>query len=168
MVPPGLAMVSVSQEAWQAHETAQMPHFYWDFSRAKSYLEKGQTPWTPAVSTVYALSVSLEMMLNEGLPNIVARHARVGKASRDGVNSLGLSLFAEESHASNTVTAIKAPDGLDVKNMLQILREEHQVILAGGQQQLAGKIFRIGHLGWVTEDDIKAVISALKVVLPQG
>ena len=77
MVPPGLAMVSVSQEAWKAHKTAKMPRFYWDFSRAKSYLEKGQTPWTPAVSTVFALSVSLEMMLNEGLPNIVARHARV-------------------------------------------------------------------------------------------
>ncbi len=168
MVPPGLAMVSVSQEAWQAHQTAKIPRFYWDFSRAKSYLEKGQTPWTPAVSTVFALSVSLEMMLNEGLPNIVARHARVGKASRDGIKSLGLSLFAQESHASNTVTAIKAPDGLEVKKMLQILREEHQVILAGGQQQLAGKIFRIGHLGWVTEDDIGAVISALKVVLPQA
>jgi aspartate aminotransferase-like enzyme len=108
------------------------------------------------------------MMLKEGLPNIIARHARVSKASRDGVKSLGLSLFAEESHASNTVTAIKAPDGLDVKKMLQILREEHQVILAGGQQELAGKIFRIGHLGWVTEDDISAVISALKVVLPQA
>jgi aspartate aminotransferase-like enzyme len=168
MVPPGLAMVSMSQEAWQAHETAKMPRFYWDFTRARSYLEKGQTPWTPAVSTVFALSVSLEMMLKEGLPNIVARHARVAKASRDGIKSLGLSLFAEESHASNTVTAIKSPDGLEVKRMLQILREEHQVILAGGQQQLAGKIFRIGHLGWVTEDDIKAVISALKVVLPQG
>jgi aspartate aminotransferase-like enzyme len=168
MVPPGLAMVSMSQEAWQAHETAKMPRFYWDFTRARSYLEKGQTPWTPAVSTVFALSVSLEMMLKEGLPNIVARHARVAKASRDGIKSLGLSLFAEESHASNTVTAIKSPDGLEVKKMLQILREEHQVILAGGQQQLAGKIFRIGHLGWVTEDDIRAVISALKVVLPQA
>ncbi len=168
MVPPGLAMVSMSQEAWQAHETAKMPRFYWDFTRARSYLEKGQTPWTPAVSTVFALSVSLEMMLREGLPNIIARHARVGKASRDGIKSLGLSLFAEESHASNTVTAIKSPDGLEVKKMLQILREEHQVILAGGQQQLAGKIFRIGHLGWVTEDDIRAVISALKVVLPQA
>jgi aspartate aminotransferase-like enzyme len=168
MVPPGLAMVSMSQEAWQAHETAKMPRFYWDFTRARSYLEKGQTPWTPAVSTVFALSVSLEMMLKEGLPNIVARHARVAKASRDGIKSLGLSLFAEESHASNTVTAIKSPDGLEVKKMLQILREEHQVILAGGQQQLAGKIFRIGHLGWVTEDDIRAVISALKVVLLQG
>jgi len=168
MVPPGLTMVSISPEAWQAHSEAKMPHFYWDFTRAKSYLEKGQTPWTPAVSVVFALSVSLEMMLREGLPNIIARHARVGKAARDGIKSLGLSLFAEESHASNTVTAVAASDGLDTKKMLKILREEHKVVLAGGQQKLDGKVFRIGHLGWVTENDIEIVMSALKVALPQA
>jgi len=168
MVPPGLAMVSVSQEAWQAHETAKMPRLYWDFAQAKSYLEKGQTPWTPAISTVFALSVSLEMMQREGLSNITARHARVGKATREGIKRLGLSLFAEESHASNTVTAVAASDGLDTKKMLRILREEHKVVLSGGQQKLDGKIFRIGHLGWVAEDDIEGVISALKVALPQA
>ncbi|MCL0091905.1 alanine--glyoxylate aminotransferase family protein [Dehalococcoidales bacterium] len=168
MVPPGLAMLSVSEKAWQTHLKTKMPRFYWDFSRAKGYLERGQTPWTPAISTIFALSVALEMMLTEGLANIVARHARVGKATRDGIKSLGLSLFAEEEYASNTVTAVKSPDGLEVRKMLQILREEHQVVLAGGQQRLSGKIFRIGHLGWVTEDDIKAVISALKVALPKA
>ena len=170
MVPPGLAMVSVSQEAWQAHQRAKMPRFYWDFAQAKSYLEKAtaQTPWTPAISVIFALSVALDMMLKEGLANVFARHARVGKAARDGVKSLGLSLFAEESHASNTVTAVAASDGLDTKKMVKILREEHQVIISGGQQKLDGKIFRIGHLGWVTESDIKAVISALKIVLPQA
>jgi len=168
MAPPGLAMVSVSQEAWQAHSKAKMPRFYWDFTQARSYLEKGQTPWTPAISTVFALSVSLEMMLKEGLPNIIARHTRVGKAARTGVKSLGLSLFAEENYASNTVTAVAASDGLDTKKMLKILREEHHVMLSGGQQRLDGKIFRIGHLGWVTESDIEIVISALKVVLPQA
>lgn len=168
MVPPGMAMVSMSEEAWRAQANAKMPRFYWDFARAKSYLERGQTPWTPAITIVFALSVSLEMMLTEGLPNIIARHARLGKVARDGVKSLGLSLFAEESHASNTVTAVAASDGLDTKKMLKILREEHQIVLAGGQQRLDGKIFRIGHLGWVSEDDIETVISALKVVLPQA
>ena len=168
MAPPGLAMVSVSQEAWRAYSTAKMPHFYWDLAKAKSYLEKGQTPWTPAVSIVFALSVSLEMMLREGLANIIARHARVGNATRNGVKSLGLSLFAEESHASNTVTSVAASDGLDTKKMLRILREEHGIVLSGGQQILDGRIFRIGHLGWVTEGDIEGVISALKVVLPQA
>jgi aspartate aminotransferase-like enzyme len=168
MVPPGMAMVSVSQEAWQAHSRARMPRFYWDFAQARSYLEKGQTPWTPAISTVFALSVSLEMMLKEGLPNIIARHARVGKAAREGVKSLGLPLFSDEDHASNTVTAVSSSNGLDTKKLLRILREEHRVVLGGGQQKLDGKIFRIGHLGWVTEDNIKTVISALKVAMPQA
>ena len=168
MAPPGLAMVSVSEKAWQAHSTAKMPRFYWDFTKAKNYLETGQTPWTPVVSIFFALSVSLEMMLKEGLPNIIARHARVGKAAREGVKSLGLSLFADEKYASNTVTAVAASGGLDIKKMRKILREEHKVVLSGGQQSLGDKIFRIGHLGWVTEDDIKDVISALKVVLPQA
>lgn len=170
MVPPGLAMVSVSQEAWQAHANATMPRFYWDFTQAKNYLERTppQTPWTPVISVVFALSVALDMILKEGLTNVFARHARAAQAARDGIKSLGLSLFAEESHASNTVTAVAASDRLDTKKMLKILREEHQVILAGGQQKLDGKIFRIGHLGWVTEDDIKIVISALKKVLPQA
>ena len=168
MAPPGLAMVSVSPEAWQAHAKARMPRYYWDFAQARSYLEKGQTPWTPAIPAVFALSISLEMMVKEGLPNIVARHARVGKAARDGIKSLGLSLFADENYASNTVTAIAASDGLDVAKMLKILREEHHTVLGGGQQKLKGKIFRIGHLGQVAEEDIEQVIAALKAVLPRA
>ena len=168
MAPPGVTMISVSQEAWQANTRAKMPRFYWDFASAKKYLEIKQTPWTPAVTTVFALSVSLEMMLKEGFANIVARHARVAQAARDGIKSLGLSLFAEEGYASNTVTAVAASDGLDTKKMVRMLREKSQIVLGGGQQRLDGKIFRIGHLGWVTEDDIKKVISALKVILPQA
>jgi len=168
MAPPGLAVVSLSPEAWQAHANARMPRFYWDFSKCQSYLEKSQTPWTPAVSTVFALSTSLEMVLSEGLANSIARHARVGKFTRDGLKSLGLSLFADENYASNAVTAVAATNGLDTKSLLKIMREEHQIVLAGGQGKLDGKIFRIGHMGWVTEDDIEPVISALKVALPKA
>jgi len=168
MVPPGMAMVAVSEEAWQAHASAKMPRFYWDFSKAKSYLEQGQTPWTPAVSIMFAFQVALDMILQEGLPNVVARQAKIAQTARDGVKSLGLSLFAEEKYASNTVTAVAATNGLDTKKLNKIMREEYQIVLAGGQQTLGGKIFRIGHLGWVTEDDIRAVISALEVVLPKA
>lgn len=168
MAPPGLAMVSVSPEAWKAHATAKMPRFYWDFTKAKNYFEKGQTPWTPAISIVYALAISLDMMLKEGLPNIIARHARLGKATREGVKSLGLPLFADEKYASNTVTAVAVPEGLDSNKLRKILREEYKVVLSGGQQKLEGKIFRIGHLGWVTENDIKTVISALQKALPKA
>jgi aspartate aminotransferase-like enzyme len=158
----------VSEEAWQAQAKAKMPRFYWDFSDAKRYLEKGQTPATPAVSTIFSLAVAVNMMVKEGLTNIFARHDRVGKATRQGIKSLGLSLFAEESHASNTVTAVAASNGLDTKKLLKILREEHQLVLAGGQQKLDGKIFRIGHMGWVTEEDIEWILSAIKAALPQA
>ena len=168
MVPPGLAMVSVSEAAWRANAEAKMPRFYWDFAKAKSYREIDQTPWTPCITVVFALSVSLKMMLKEGLDNIIARHARVAGVARDGIKSLGLSLFADEKYASNTVTAVAGSNGLDVKKMLKILREEHQIVLGGGQQRLGGKIFRIGHMGWVAESDIDVVVSALKVVLPQA
>ena len=167
MVPPGLAMVSISDKAWQAHAKARMPRFYWDFTKAKSYLEKGQTPWTPSVTIFFALDDSLDILLAEGLPNIFARHARMADLTRDGVKSNGLSLFADEKYASNTVTAIKVPQNLDVVKLLQILREEHNVVLAGGQGSLSGKIFRIGHLGWVTEDDINEVLKAVAEVLPR-
>jgi aspartate aminotransferase-like enzyme len=168
MVPPGLAMVSVSQEGWQANQKAKMPRFYWDFVKAKSYLEKGETPWTPVVPVFFALEVALDMILKEGLANIFTRHARVSKAAREGVKALGLSPFAEERYASNTVTSVAASNGLDTKKMLKILREEHGVVLAGGQRTLDGKIFRIGHLGWVTEADIKEVLAAIEKALPQA
>jgi aspartate aminotransferase-like enzyme len=145
-----------------------MRRFYWDLARAKSFLEKSQTPWTPAVSTFYALDSALGVMEEEGLSHILARHARVGRAAREGIKSLGLSLFADEAFASNTVTAIKAPDGLDVNMLRRVLREEHQVIVAGGQQKLAGKIFRIGHMGWVDEEDIEEIMKALKEALPKA
>jgi aspartate aminotransferase-like enzyme len=165
MAPPGLAMVSVSEKAWQANAQAKMPRFYWDLAKAKDFLKKGQTPWTPAISLFYALDTTLDLILNEGLNNIFARHARVARIAREGVKSLGLSLFPDEEYASNTVTAVNANDNVDIPKLIQILREEHDVIIAGGQRKLAGKIFRIGHLGSVCEDDIKSVLEALNKAL---
>lgn len=168
MVPPGLAMVSVSERAWQAHAKAKMPRYYWDFSKARDYLEKRQTPWTPAVSVFYALDVTLDLMLTEGLDNIFARHDRVGQTARTGVKSLGLSLFPDEKYASNTVTAVNVTDRIDVARLIQILREEYEVIIAGGQEKLSGKIFRIGHLGLVYEKDVKSVLEAINKALPRA
>ncbi|MFC1994659.1 pyridoxal-phosphate-dependent aminotransferase family protein [Chloroflexota bacterium] len=167
MVPPGLAFVSVSERGWQAHADSKLPRFYWDFSRTKSYLEKDQTPWTPAVSIFFALGISLEMLLEEGMAKVYARHAQVARRAREGVKSLGLTLFAAEGHASNTVTAINSPDGCDARRLLGVLREQHDMVLGGGQERLQGKIFRIGHLGCVSEADIDEVIQALRLALPK-
>ena len=168
MSPPGLAMVSVSERAWKAHAKAKMPRFYWDFAKAKKSLDKLQTPFTPAVSMFYALDAALELFQREGLQNIFARHARIAAKTRDEVKSLGLSLFADERYASNAITAIKATKGLDSKQLLKILREEYDTVLAGGQQRLDGQIFRIGHVGYVSEQDIDAVVTALKAALPKA
>ncbi len=168
MVPPGLAMVSVSAKAWQAHSKAKTPRYYWDFGKARDFLLKGQTPWTPAISIFYALDISLDLMLGEGLDNIFTRHAQVGQTTRNGVKSLGLSLFPVEEYASNTVTAVNVTDNIDVPKLIQVLREEYKVILAGGQQKLSGKIFRIGHLGLVHEKDIESVLEALGRALPRA
>lgn len=167
MVPPALAMISVSERAWKAYDQAKMPRYYFDVGKAKSYLENGQTPWTPAISVFFALDVALEMMLAEGLENIFARHERVGKLTRDGAKALGLELLADERFASNTVTAIKVPEGVDGKQLVKLMREEYDTVLAGGQAALTGKIFRIGHLGLVTERDITACLDALKLALPR-
>jgi aspartate aminotransferase-like enzyme len=166
-VPPALAMVSVSERAWKAAAEAKTPRFYFDFGKARDYLQQGQTPWTPAVSVFFALDVAVDMLIQEGLENIFARHRRIGAKVRQGVKSLGLKLLADEKFASNTVTSIRVPDGVDGPSLNRIMREEHDTVLAGGQASLAGKIFRIGHLGLVSEADIDATMDALRLALPK-
>jgi aspartate aminotransferase-like enzyme len=167
MVPPALAMVSVSPRAWEAHARAKMPRFYFDITAAKDYLERGQTPWTPAISVFYGLDLALDMMAEEGLENIFARHRRIGQFTRDGVKSLGLKLFAEERFASDTVTAVKVPEGVDGKALQRLCEDEYELIIAGGQAKLAGKIFRIGHLGFVSQQDVQAALDVLAKALPR-
>jgi aspartate aminotransferase-like enzyme len=168
MVPPGMAMVSVSPDAWKAFAQAKMPRFYWDFGKAKSYLEKAENPWTPAVSIVVAFDVALDMILKEGLQNVFARHTRITKMMRDGAKALGLSLFVEEKYASKTVTAVNIPAGLDGKKFRQLLQADFGIVITGGQQTLDGKIMRIGHMGLVSEKEIKELLEAMKVTLPKA
>ena len=168
MVPPGMAMVSVSERGWKAIEQARIPRYYFDYGKAKSYLEKGQTPWTPAVSVYYAMDVALQKLEAEGLPAIHERHARLGQFTRDGVKALGMKLLAvDERYASNTVTAVWVPEGVDQSALSKMMRTEYNTVLAGGQGSLTGKIIRIGHLGLVTQEDLQACLDALKLALPR-
>lgn len=167
MVPPGLAMVSVSPRAWDAFARAKMPRFYFDFGRARDSLTKGQTAWTPAVALYFALDVALERLIEEGIESIIARHQRYGEFTRREVKALGLRLFADERFASNTVTAVKVPGEVEGPAINKLMREEYGVVLAGGQGKLQGQIFRIGHLGWCSEDDLRAAIDALRQALPR-
>jgi aspartate aminotransferase-like enzyme len=168
MVPPGLAFVSMSERAWQAYERARMPRFYFDLGRHRDTLAKGQTPWTPTMSVFFGLDVALERMIEEGMERIFTRHATIGRRVREGVKAMGLELLCEdERFASDTVTAIKCPEGVEVKALRDLMEDEYGVVLAGGQGKLQGKIFRIGHLGLVEEDDIRHALESLEMALPR-
>ncbi len=165
-IPPGLAMVSVSERAWAANREAQMPRFYFDFALARQAAAEGSTPSTPAVSLFYGLHEALRMILDEeGLGGFQARHARVARRVRDGVRRLGLELFAPDAIASNTVTTVRVPAGIEARTLLRELRDERGVEFATGQGRLADTIFRIGHLGAVTEADIDGALAALGAAL---
>lgn len=161
MAPPGLAMISISPFAWEAVKKARLPRYYWDFERAKDYYKKGQTPYTPAVSTFFALQEGLNIILEEGLDNVFKRHKEIAGLTRTEVKKIGLTLFADERSASNAVTAVNMPRGVDAKKFFKMLKEQYGVELAGGQGELSGKIFRIGHLGHVTHKEILAAIRAV-------
>ena len=161
MVPPGLAMVAMSGKAWEAYEKSNLPKFYLDLGKAKDYLIRGQTPWTPAVSIFYALETSLSKIFTEGVENVYARHKLLAEKTREQVKALGLDLLADESVASNTVTAIKVPEGIDGRQLTKHVRESYNVVLGGGQQSLAGKIVRVAHLGYVEPTEIDDALSAL-------
>jgi aspartate aminotransferase-like enzyme len=162
MTPPGMMMIAASPRAWEAHKTATLPRFYFDWSSARKHLANWQHAATPAVSLFYALDVALEMMLAEGREAIFARHASAGHYVRQRVQALGLQLLADPRYASNTVTAILTPEGIDTKALLKKLREEDHIVLAAGQDHMKGKIFRIGHLGYFMHGELVQTLDAIE------
>ena len=167
MIPPGLAFITMSPRAWAAYDRSNMRKYYMDIGMAKRYAEMGQTPFTPAVSLYYGLDMALEMMYEEGLEQTNARHHAVAEHTRTRIKGLGLKLLAEGPQASDSVTSVVVPEGIDGKQLLSTLNLEHDTVLAAGQGKLAGKIFRIGHMGIVDIKDIDAAIEALATVLEQ-
>ena len=164
MIPPGLAFVSVSKKAWEKIEKSTLPRYYFDFSRTKKSLEKFNSPFTPAISLMVALRQVLRLVREQGIDRILANNKRLARGVRAAVKSLGLELLAPGSPA-DTVTAVKVPEGVDGLALVKILREKHGITIAGGQASLKGKIFRIAHLGYITDFDLITGISGLEMVL---
>ncbi len=152
--PPGLMMIAASPRAWQASKSAKLPRFYFDWEMWRKKLEVWQHPTTPPVSTFYALDVALELMLAEGREAIFERHKNAGHYVRWRAKDMGLKLLSDHERASNTVTAVVLPEGIDGKALLKKVREVDGVVFGGGQEQLEGKIFRVGHLGFFEEADL--------------
>jgi aspartate aminotransferase-like enzyme len=165
MMSPGLAFIAVGPRVWPAVEACTSPRYYLDLAAMKKSAAKQTTPYTSAVSLVRAAQASLAMMRAEGLDEVVARHARLAHATRSAVQALGLELLA--ATPANVVTAVRAPEGLDSDKLVKLLRDKYGVTIAGGQGELKGKIFRIGHMGYVGEFDILAAVGALERALAE-
>jgi aspartate aminotransferase-like enzyme len=168
MSAPGLAMIAASPRAWTAMESATMPRFYLDLRAHRDAHANGQTPFTPAIAVVYQVDEGLRLMAAEGAEGIFARHEASAAAARAGLAALGFELFADATHYSRTVTSVHVPDSLDWKAFNGEVKRRG-VVLAGGQGKLTGKIFRLGHLGSVTIEEILGAIATLELVsLAQG
>ncbi len=168
-IPPGFSFISVSDEAWEVIKRTKRKTFYFDLVSYKKSLEKTppQTPYTIAITLLYALDDALNLMFDEGLENVIARHHHVAKLARDGIKNMGLKLFpVREEICSNTVTAVKIPKGINDQEFRQKVRERG-VVISGGQDKLTGEIFRIGHMGRVTEREINITLNAIRQALSE-
>ncbi|MEB3227021.1 MAG: alanine--glyoxylate aminotransferase family protein [Synechocystis sp.] len=164
MIPPGLGFVSVSAKAWKAYETATIPRFYLDLKKYKKATDDDSSPFTPPINLMYGLQAALQMMKAEGLDAIFARHQRHTQATRAAMKALNLPLLAPDDATSNAITAV-APATVDAEKIRGTMRKKFDIALAGGQDHLKGKIFRIGHLGFVCDRDILSCIGALEATL---
>ncbi|MDI6870703.1 MAG: alanine--glyoxylate aminotransferase family protein [Bacillota bacterium] len=168
MLPPGLALVAVSPKAWKAIEGTRSSRFYLDLVAYRDSLAKATTPYTPAVSLYFGLEAALALLFEEGLENSFRRHDLMKRMVRRAIRALGLSLLAEDAWASPTVTGVWAPEGLNPDDFRARIKKRYGVVLAGGQKDLTGKIFRIGHMGYTSPYDLLGVVAAVELGLKES
>lgn len=165
MIPPGLAFLAASKKAWRLNKNATLPRYYVDLAQYEKSLKDWDTPFTPAVTLVLALRETLSQMNREGMEKVWARTARLASETREAIKRLGLELFAKRP--ANTLTAVKVPAGVDGEELVSLMRDKKGVTMAGGQGEMKGRIFRMAHLGFITESDIQTGVSVLKETLEE-
>jgi len=172
MAPPGMAYVALSERAIKRYETQQrdgllnkrrLPYYYWDFAKAREAAQERMTAWTPAITLLLGLQESLRLMRETGLENLWNQYARLAHAVRAGVQALGLELFAKVP--SNVLTSVRVPQEIDGRQLVETLRAQYGVTIAGGQGTLKGKIFRVTHMGYYDHLDMVALMAALELAL---
>lgn len=164
-VPPGMAFLFASPRVWEASKHAKMPRFFFDLERYREAHARGTFPFTPALPVVYALDVALDRLLEETPEGVFRRHADVAARARAGLAGMGFPLFGDEAHASPTVTAVRVPGGIDEAALVELLRTRYRTVLARGQERLKGRIVRLGHLGWVSIEDVTSALAAVRDAL---
>ncbi|MER5736807.1 MULTISPECIES: alanine--glyoxylate aminotransferase family protein [unclassified Streptomyces] len=167
MTPPGLAFAGIGPRAWLQHRQATLPRFYFDWDAARDAMRGTVpgTPWTPAISLISQLDVALRRLHEEGMDEVIARHVRLGRMTRAGVRGMGLDLYSPDDDRCAAVTAVRVPDGIDSRFLVDHLVEEYGVQLVGGAGPLAGRVVRIGHCGYVDTLDVITTLSALGLAL---
>lgn len=170
MCPPGLAYVAVSDKAWDAVAKSKLPKFYWDYKKYKNGLLKQSEnpPYTPAINLLMAQAEALKMMKEDGLDNVFARHKKLALATQAGIKALGLELFAKQDVSSYIITAIKAPENIEIGKVIKTMNLKHDIMITGGQKHLKGKIFRIGHCGYTFDLDLIKTFAALESSLSEN
>jgi len=164
MLPPGLSFCALSEKAWGHVKVSRLPKYYFDLTAEWKAVSKNEAHFTPAVSIVLGLREVLRMIEAEGLQNVLKRHERLARATRSGVEALGLDLFAKAT-PSPALTAVAAPRGLDSEQVLAAYAASHNITIAGGQGEMKGKVFRLGHMGYVGDFDVLTALAALEQVL---
>ena len=166
MLPPGLSFCALSEKAWGHVRASRLPKFYFDLTEEAKAVAQGEAHFTPAVSIMLGLREVLRMLDEEGLANVFRRHDRLARATRAGVEALGLALFPKAT-PTPSLTAVVAPPAVDSENVLSTYSTSHNITIAGGQGKLKGKVFRLGHMGYVAEFDVITALSALEQVLQE-
>ena len=164
MLPPGLGLLALSDKAWAAAARSTLPKYYLDLTEEQKYSARNEARFTPAVSIMVGLREVLRMIEAEGLPNVVRRHDRLSRATRAGAEALGLTLFPKTT-ASPALTAVQVPAGLDADRVVERFATSHNITIDGGRGPTKGKIFRIGHMGYVDDFDVTTALAALEQVL---
>ena len=162
MTPPGLAFAAISEEAWARSEQASLPRFYFDWARQRKAQAKRSTAFTPATSLVVALVEALGVVLADGLEAAFARHRALGRATRAGIKAIGLELYSPDDDSAAVLTGALTPDGVDAVELRLALRDRHGITIAGGHGDLVPRLFRIGHIGHVTVDEIAEALAAIE------
>jgi len=163
LTPPGISFLALSPKAWKVCERAKCPRYYWDLRKYRQWAERFETPYTPAVATLRAFARALELLTEEGWPNVFARHERIARAARAGVTALGLRLFA--INPANVLTVIRPPDEIGADDLRDHIARNYGVFLAGGQGQLKDRVLRIAHMGFVGPFDVVHALAALEMGL---
>jgi len=166
MLPPGLSFNAISERALEAHRSATAPRSYWDWSAILAANERGFFPYTPATNLLYGLQQALDMLADEGLPNVFERHRRHAEATRRAVRGWGLEVLAlDPREYSHTLTAVVLPDGHDADEVRRIILDGFNMSLGAGLGKLAGRVFRIGHLGWTNDLTIAGTLAGVQMGL---